>query len=152
VPDSDAERLEALLGKVMRLVAMHGDAPVEDGTGVAVTVTEGVLLVELLAASELTQQQLAHQLDLDKSRVSRLCSALERKRLVTRQRDEHNRRNLRVKITDSGAAAATRLRQGWRERHEQMLAAMTPREQRALLLGLSALARELTAFHSGEHG
>src|SRR5215207_4405096 len=144
VADSDAELLETLLTKVMRLVAMHGEAPVEAHGGIALSMAEGVLLVELLAAGEVTQQQMADRLSLDKSRISRLCSALERKRLLARQRDEGNRRNLRVQITKSGTDVATRLRHTW---HERLLAAMTRGERRALLLGLAALARELAAFH-----
>jgi DNA-binding MarR family transcriptional regulator len=147
MPHSDAELLEALLTKVMRLQAIHGDAPVGDLAGTALSVAEGVLLVELLATDEVTQQQVADRLGVDKSRVSRLCSALERKRLLARQRDQSNRRNLHVRLTASGSAAATRLRQAWRERHERMLAAMTAEERHALLLGLGALARELAAFH-----
>lgn len=147
MPDSDAELLETLLTKVMRLVAVHGDAPVGDHAGVALSMAESVLLVELFATGEVTQQQVADRLSLDKSRVSRLCSALERKHLLVRQRDESNRRNLRVRITASGAAAAAQLRQTWRKRHERLLAAMTPDERRALLLGLGALARELAAVH-----
>jgi DNA-binding MarR family transcriptional regulator len=147
VSDLDAELLETLLTKVMRLVAMHSDTPVGDLAVTALSLAEGVLLVELLATGEVTQQQLADRLSLDKSRVSRLCSALERKNLLARRRDESNRRNLRVRITPSGAAAATRLRQTWHERHERMLAAMTPDERRALLVGLGALARGLAEFH-----
>jgi|SRR5215204_269886 len=147
VPDSDAELLETLLTKVMRLVAMHGDAPAAAHEGRALSMAEGVLLVELLAPGEVTQQQLADRLSLDKSRVSRLCAALERKGLLARRRDENNRRNLRLQITKSGADTAARLRQTWLDRHKLMLASMTSDERRALLLGLGALARELAAFH-----
>jgi DNA-binding MarR family transcriptional regulator len=147
VPDSDAERLETLLTKVVRLLAVHGEGPVGDLAGTALSMAEGVLLVELLATGEVTQQAVADRLSLDKSRVSRLCKALERKHLLARQRDEGNRRNLRVRITASGVAVATRLRETWHERHERMLSAMTADERRALLLGLGALARELAAFH-----
>jgi DNA-binding MarR family transcriptional regulator len=146
VPDSDAELLETLLAKVMRMVAVHADA-VGEHAGTALSMAEGVLLVELLATGEVTQQQVADRLGLDKSRVSRLCSALERRHLLARGRDQRNRRNVRVWLTASGEAAATRLRRTWRERHERMLAAMAPEERRALLLGLGALARELAALH-----
>lgn len=84
---------------------------------------------------------------MSKSRVSRLCAALERKQLLARERDQGDRRNLRVRATDAGQAAATRLRQAWRGYHEQMLAAMSEQERQALLLGLTAFARELTALH-----
>ena len=89
-----------------------------------------------------------------KSRVSRLCSALERKHLVTRDREPANRRNLRLKATDAGMAAAAGIRQHWGEWHEQILAAITPAERRALLTGLAALARELPALHrrQADHG
>lgn len=139
---TDGEPLEALLTRIMRLAATHGEQPVDDG-GPAMTMTEGIVLVELLGAGEVTQQELSRRLHLDKSRVSRLCTSLERKRLVTRQRDERNRRNLLVRITKPGAAVATRLRGTWRDRHERMLGAMTADERQALRLGLRALAREL---------
>jgi DNA-binding MarR family transcriptional regulator len=149
VPDlgSDVELLEILLTKVMRLAAMHGETPIGDHGGPALSMAESVLLVELLAAGEVTQQQVADRLGLDKSRVSRLCSSLEGKHLLARQRDTANRRNLRLRLTPSGETAATRLRYTWQQRHERMLAAMTPAERHALLLGLGALVRELAAFH-----
>lgn len=150
MPDSDAEKLETLLARVMRLVSAHLEAPVGALAGTALSATEGSMLLELLAAGEVTQQQIADRLMVDKSRVSRLCTALERKHLLTRERDESNRRNLLVRVTDSGEKVATRLRQAWRGSHDQMLSAMTPRERRALLVGLTAFARELTALHRGQ--
>jgi DNA-binding MarR family transcriptional regulator len=142
VPDEDAELLEALLATVMPLLAVHGD----DHGGAALPAAEGALLMSLQAVGEATQQQLADRLRVDKSRVSRLCSALERKHLITRERDPANRRNVRVRITASGQAAAVSLRRHWRERHEQVLAAISPDERRALLTGLAAVARELPAL------
>ncbi|WAL66639.1 MarR family winged helix-turn-helix transcriptional regulator [Amycolatopsis cynarae] len=152
MPSSDPELLEPLLTKVMRLAAVHGDAPAEVTPGVALTTTEGVLLVELLAIGEATQQQLADRLSLDKSRVSRLCLALERKKVITRERDERNRRNLVVRITELGEQAATRLRRTWRDHHERMLAAMSAEERNGLLLGLRAIIREFgTPHRHGDH-
>jgi DNA-binding MarR family transcriptional regulator len=150
VPDSEAELLETLLASVMRLVSVHLDAPVSDVAGTALSAAEGSLLVELRAAGPVTQQQMADRLSIDKSRVSRLCAALERRDLLARERDPSDRRNLRLCLTDSGERAAGRLRQAWRAYHDRMLAAMTPRERRALLIGLTAFARELAAAHAGQ--
>jgi DNA-binding MarR family transcriptional regulator len=144
---SDAEVLQTLLAPVMRLAAMHDDSPPGGLAERTLSMSEGVLLLDLLDSDGATQQQLADRLGLDKSRVSRLCSALELKRLVARQRDEANRRNLLVRITPIGVAAATQLRETWHRRHERVLAALTPEERRALLVGLRALARELSASH-----
>ena len=55
----------------LRLAVTHGDAPVGDHAGTSLTMAEGVLLVELLSTGEVTQQQMADRLHLDKSRVSR---------------------------------------------------------------------------------
>jgi DNA-binding MarR family transcriptional regulator len=148
MPDSDAEVLETLLASVMRLVSMHLDAPITHVAPVPLSAAEGSLLVELLGAGEVTQQQIADRLSIDKSRVSRLCTTLERKHLVVRERDDSNRRNLRVRLTDSGQEAAARLRHAWRAYHEQMLTAMTPQERQGLLLGLTAFAREISAVHT----
>jgi DNA-binding MarR family transcriptional regulator len=147
MPTSDAEVLDTLLARVMRLVAIHADSPAGGLARTPLSMAEGVLLVDLLDSSGVTQQQLADRLSLDKSRVSRLCSALESKRLVARQRDDANRRNLLVRITPTGAAAATQLREIWHRRHERVLSAMTSDERHGLLVGLRALARELTASH-----
>lgn len=148
MPDPAADQLESLLAAVMRLQAMHAGERGEAAAEPALPTAEGAMLVDLLASGEATQQELADRLHLDKSRVSRLCSALERKQFLVRERDATDRRTLRVRITESGAAAAIGLRQGWRERHERMLAAMTPQERHALMIGLAALARELAALHT----
>jgi DNA-binding MarR family transcriptional regulator len=147
MPDSDAELLNTLLTTVMRLVAVHADDSLGGHAGVSLPMAEGVVLVELLGTGEVTQQYMADRLHVHKSRVSRLCSGLERKRLLTRERDESNRRNLRLRLTPSGLATATRLKQNLHAQHEQILAAMTPDERRALLLGLGAFGRELAALH-----
>jgi DNA-binding MarR family transcriptional regulator len=147
VSTSDAEVLETLLARVMRLVAIHGGSPAGGLAETTLSMAEGVLLLDLLDSDGATQQQLADRLWLDKSRVSRLCSALELKRLVARQRDEGNRRNVLVHITPTGVAAATQLRETWNRRHEPVLAALTPEERHGLLVGLSALARELADSH-----
>lgn len=150
--DSEADLVETLMARVMRVVAVHLDAPVGDIAGTALSGAEGSLLVELRAASELTQQQLADRLSIDKSRVSRLCAALERKELLVRERDASDRRNLRLCLTESGERAAERLRHDWRAFHERMLAAMTPTERQALLVGLTAFDRELAAAHADQLG
>lgn len=149
MPESDAELLETLMARVMRLVSVHLDTPVSDLAGTPLSAPEGSLLIELQAAGDVTQQQLADRLSIDKSRVSRICAALERKNLLARERDASNRRNLRLSLTDSGGKAAARLRQAWRAYHEQMLAGMTPSERRALLVGLTAFVRELATAHGG---
>jgi DNA-binding MarR family transcriptional regulator len=150
VPDSEADQLELLLSRVMRQVSVHLESPISHIAGTALSAAEGSLLIELRAVGALTQQQMADRLSVDKSRVSRLCAGLERRNLIARERDASDRRNLRLCLTDSGEEAAARLRHAWRAAHEHMLAAMTPAERRALLVGLTAFARELAAAHAAQ--
>jgi DNA-binding MarR family transcriptional regulator len=142
---SDAELLETLLAKVLGLSAAHRDDSADGHAGLPIA--EAALLIELLDGGDVTQQQLADRLDLDKSRISRLCSALEDKRLLVRERDRTNRRNLLLHLTPAGEAAARSLRRTMREQHERILSAMSPEERESLLLGLGALARELGVLH-----
>jgi DNA-binding MarR family transcriptional regulator len=134
----------------MRLVSVHLDTPISGLAGTPLSAAEGSLLVELRAVGEVTQQQMADRLSVDKSRVSRLCAALERKGLLVRERDASDRRNLRLGLTESGEKAAARLRLAWRSYHDRMLGAMTGSERQALLVGLTAFARELAAAHAGQ--
>lgn len=150
MPDSEAELVETLMARVMRVVAVHLGQPVSGVAGTPLSGVEGSFLVELRAAGEVTQQQMADRLSIDKSRVSRICAALERKHLLVRERDATDRRNLRLCLTDSGDKAAARLRQAWRDYHGRMLAAMNPAERRALLVGLTAFDRELAAAHADQ--
>jgi DNA-binding MarR family transcriptional regulator len=152
LPDSEAEQLETLLSRVMRQVSVHLDSPVSDVAGTALSAAEGSLLIELRAVGAVTQQQMADRLSVDKSRVSRLCAALERKNLIARERDAGDRRNLLLCLTESGETAAARLRQAWRAMHDRMLAGMTSTERRSLLVGLTAFARELAVAHADQLG
>ncbi|MEV6107294.1 MarR family transcriptional regulator [Streptomyces sp. NPDC051940] len=140
MPEAQAQQLERLLATLLAMTARHAES------------SEEHLLVELLAAGEVTQQQIADRLGLDKSRISRLCTSLERKELLVRVRDESNRRNLSLRLSPAGRAEATRLRRAWRERHARILAAMTPAERDGLLLGLGALARQMAAVHHEHEG
>ena len=67
MPTSDAEVLETLLARVMRLVAMDGDSPAGGLAETTLSMAEGVLLVDLLDSDGATQQQLANRLNLDRA-------------------------------------------------------------------------------------
>ncbi|MGE3287087.1 MAG: MarR family winged helix-turn-helix transcriptional regulator [Pseudonocardia sp.] len=85
----------------------------------------------------------AEQLGLDKSTMSRQIGQLIRLGLLTRRPDPQDRRAFRLELTDSGAqrlAAVTRERRAvWRER----LAAWPEGDIAALADGLARLARDL---------
>jgi DNA-binding MarR family transcriptional regulator len=137
---SECDRLQAMVGQLLRLLATQGEWSAD---GVAVTPTEALLLIELLRAGRLSQQDLAGRLEVDKSRISRLAAGLERRALLARERDPDNRRLYRLELTEAGSRTARALSRTLRERHERIFAEMTDDERAGLLLGMNAFIREL---------
>jgi len=133
--------LGALLARLIRVAGLlHPDEPL---LGHPVTLSEGFALSELRAAAPLTQRDLADRLGLEKSTVSRLVAGLEERGMVTRRRNPENRRFYQLDLTEHGRAAADGLALSLRERHAQLLAAMTAPERDALATGLTGLLRAM---------
>lgn len=66
------------------------------------TSAEGNILIHLLTqGEEMGQEQLVEQLDISKPAVSRALNSLQKKGYVTRERDPHDKRAHRVRLTDS---------------------------------------------------
>jgi DNA-binding MarR family transcriptional regulator len=152
-PPSDAawqveehDWLQALLPQLIRdagLLRPEGPLPHQP-----LSLSEGLALEGLRRGAAVSQRDLADRLGLEKSTVSRLIAGLERRGLVTRERDPRNRRFYRLQLTDAGRSAAERLATSWRERHTQLLGAMTASEREALAIGLAALVRALRKYPS----
>jgi DNA-binding MarR family transcriptional regulator len=119
--------------------------------GVQLSVSETFALGELAEAGELSQQDLAARLGLEKSTVSRLAAGMEGRGWLVRERDARNRRVYRLRLSSAGRDVADRIGAELRTHHAHLLARLTAEERRALVVGLGALMRELTAEHEG-HG
>jgi DNA-binding MarR family transcriptional regulator len=105
------------------------------------SVSQALALHALDTDPPLSQQELAGRLRLEKSSVSRLVADLERRGLVQRQRDEDNRRVVRLRLTDAGRRAHLELGATFHQHYAQWTADLTPAERDALVVGLSALLR-----------
>lgn len=142
----DDERLEGLLTLVVRLIGLQQSWEIG---GITISLSESVVVLELLAAGELSQQDLAARLRLDKSRISRVAAQLESRGWLVRERDPANRRLYRVRLTDEGCQAGRHLHASMRQRHADLLGALTPEERSGLLVGLSGLVRVAHEQHPG---
>ncbi len=137
----DPGELHDLLLELVRSVGLLH--VVDPGSGLAASPSEAFALHELDCNAGLAQQDLAARLRLEKSTVSRLVASLEQRGLVVRERDPGNRRIWRLRITDEGRAAHSRVGAAFHQRHLEVLSGMTQRERVALSVGLSALLRNL---------
>jgi DNA-binding MarR family transcriptional regulator len=118
-----------------------GGAPL----GLPVSASEARALIELVAARGIAQGQLAVLLGLEKSTVSRLAAGLERKGWLSRGRDEHNQRYVRLYLTPAGTAMARQVWAAWQSRQARILAYLSTEERTGLAAGLRGLVRGLAA-------
>ncbi|MTJ64907.1 MarR family transcriptional regulator [Nocardia seriolae] len=121
------------LGKLHKAVHTKLDTPLR----------EHWVLTYLAERAEVSQQEVANTMEIDRSEVVRLIDSLEKAGLVTRTRDPEDRRKYRLAIT----AAGNRLREETDakifEATDVLLARLTPAERETLhRLSLKALGYE----------
>jgi DNA-binding MarR family transcriptional regulator len=143
VATDDSERLHELFMDLVRVAGLL--QPDQDMPGYSVSLSQAYAIHALDRAAGLSQQDLADQLYLEKSTVSRMVADLERKGLVERARDPDNRRFYRLRLTDKGRAFHLRVSAGYGARYRDWTAALTPAEREGLLVGLPALIRVVRA-------
>ena len=137
----DIKQLQELFSEFLQALGLH--RPDQVPTGFSLSLSEMFALLALSAEAPMSQQELAEQLHLEKSTVSRLVQHLERRGWVRRVRDLHDTRMFQLQLSEAGHEQASRLAKSLAERHERLLAALLPDEQEALAYGLSALVRAL---------
>lgn len=147
-PDDDLRRFLQQLVRHGGLLEPSHAASMHGG----VSISESIALGELSEAGEMSQQELATRLGLEKSTVSRLAAGMEGRGWLSRVRDDENRRLYRLRLTDEGAQVASRVGAELRATHQQLLGRLTPDERRALTVGLGALSRVLSDLHAERPG
>ena len=137
--DDESEQLHELFMHLVRVAGLL--QPDQELPGYSVSLSQAFAIHELDHGAGLSQQELAERLLLEKSTVSRMVADLERKGLITRERDPANRRIYRLQLTDVGRQFHMKVAAGYGARYHRWTAAMTADERRALLVGLPALIR-----------
>jgi DNA-binding MarR family transcriptional regulator len=98
------------------------------------------VLTYLSERTEISQQEMANALEIDRSEVVRLIDSLEKRGLVTRARDPEDRRKHRLAITAAGDRTRAETSVKIREATDVLLARLTPAERETLhRLALKAL-------------
>src|SRR5262249_4789954 len=146
--EESRDALGAAMTQLFQLRCVLDPARVVPGLGASVS---EALALGKLVGGELPQQELAAELGLEKSTVSRLVDGMVRKGWVEKERDPANRRYQKVGLTPGGARAARQIARAMRQRHERWLTALTPRERRAVSIGLTALIRVIRDEFEAPH-
>lgn len=107
--------------------------------GVPLTPEQFMLIDLLWNQGEMSQQQLADQMQKDKNSVTKLVDAIERKGFVVRQQNVHDRRSNTIILTEK----ANKLKPGAKEKGisilDQMLEGISEEELRGFLETLHKL-------------
>lgn len=111
------------------------------GLSMALTVQEFRSLEFLASARPRKTRELAEHLGIAVNTVTDVVDALERKGLARRQRDDADRRVVRVELTESGRAAAEAVARGHLNIYRTYLRALTAEEQETLLSLYRKIAR-----------
>jgi DNA-binding MarR family transcriptional regulator len=140
-----AEPHEALDAAMGRFLGMRGVLdPSQAVPGLGISMSEAMALRQL-SDGALTQRELGAGLSLEKSTVSRLVDGMVRKGWAEKARDPDNRRYQIVRLTRDGRKLGRRVADAFHSRHARWFDALTPREQEALTVGLTALLRAIEA-------
>jgi DNA-binding MarR family transcriptional regulator len=93
-----------------------------------------------------TQTNLAEQLGLDKSSITRLCARLEADERVTQARSDEDGRSRVLELTARGRRLANDVQQASLQRFQQVLEAVPAAKRRPLLESIETLTRAVESL------
>ncbi|HEX6800602.1 MAG TPA: MarR family transcriptional regulator [Ktedonobacterales bacterium] len=137
----DTNSLDQLLMDVIREMGAH--RPEQLLPGWSLSLSEIYALSLLAERAPLSQQELGAALALEKSSISRLVQQLEQRGWVTRERDARDSRLRLLRLSEQGARMTAEMRRRMHERHAEAFNQLSGEEQRALIMGLTALRQAL---------
>jgi len=134
----EVRAVETLYPAVYRRFHRSGSAV----PGTELTVRMGGVLQALASRGPQTLGEIAGALELGKASVTELVDRIEAKRLVTRIRDDRDRRRVFIGLTEEGEAAVRALGEVLEDSSlRDALGRMTPEDRKNLITGLEALVR-----------
>lgn len=96
-----------------------------------------------------TQRELAQAIGITEATLTHHLSALEGRGLITRRRDEHDRRVQRIEFTAEGRAAYAAMLEAAVALEDRLRAVLGPKGSDALLAGLATLAKAVATPGAG---
>ncbi len=105
--------------------------------------SEARILLAVAGEEGLTGSDLARELDLDESHVSRVLAALEGEGLLRRNRSEEDRRRRLLHLTAAGEESVEELAHALRAQAATLLSPLEPDRRRTLVDGMASISRAL---------
>jgi DNA-binding MarR family transcriptional regulator len=117
-----------------------------------ISVTQSYALTALAWHGPMTLNQLASHLYLDKSTVSRVVDAMERKGIVQRRPHRESRRAIELRPTAKGRRLHHAIQKDMVEREKQLLSGFDPKTRAALIDVIGRLVEEVEERAQGLPG
>jgi len=137
--DSLASQFQETMVALIRMLGLH--QPDRTPCSQPVAVAEAHTLLELSREPGLSQNGLAARLRLEKSSVSRIVTALEKRGWVARRRNPKDTRIVHVHLTDDGRDVAAHLAASRRAKFDRIFAAIPADERETVLSSLEGLVK-----------
>lgn len=126
---------------LIRALGLH--RPDQTPCGAPVSVGEAQALFEVSRQRDISQNELAARLRLEKSTVSRLAKILEEHGWLDRLRDLNDTRLLRLRLTSSGSRLVQRLAASRKARFSKVFQAIPAEKREAVVDSLCVLSEVL---------
>ena len=112
----------------------------------------GRILKVLLEKGTMTQSDLQNIIDIRSGSLSEILSKMEDKQLITREKDENDKRKVKIKITEKGKEAILLKEEEHKNKAKELFNAIDEEEQKQLEGILSKLIKSWKMSHNhGEH-
>lgn len=112
-----------------------------------ITAPQMICLYALAKSGKMTQSELSKQVCMGTSSINGVIDRLEKKELVTRQRDTKDRRRVFVTVTDAGKKIIQSAPLLLQERFSDALRSLSELEQAAIALSLERVVELMGAEH-----
>jgi DNA-binding MarR family transcriptional regulator len=114
-----------------------------EATCCGVTLSQCHTMVEIARADNISVNELANILGLDKSTMSRMINNLVELGLVTRETDPHNRRYLNIGLTAKGKVLFSEIESGMEQYYSYVYDSLPESKREQILEGLEILVEIL---------
>lgn len=137
LPTEPAHAFQDSMVALIRALGLH--QPDRTPCGQPVSVAEAHAVLELSRDPGMSQNGLAARLRLEKSSVSRIVTALEKRGWVVRKRDPNDARVVRVHLTGEGRTGGANLAGSRQAKFERIFSAIPASQRDVLLASLNTL-------------